>query len=416
MERIANPRFGGNELAYVKEALEHGFKASPAGTMKDRLERAFARRLGMPYAVSANSGTAPIHQALVALGIRPGDEIVTTPLAPAMPAFAILQAGAVPVFADVDPASFLIDPADMERKLTPRTKAILLVHLYGAVCDMPAIMGIAGARGLAVIEDCAQCVLGSDAAGRLAGTIGDAGTFSFDNKKHLSSGEGGMLVTRDAAAAERARRFGGLGFGTITADTGNVARALADFQDPQFKRHETFGYNYRLSEIGAAVALGQLERVDELVADRRLMAERFAAVIGDTGCDWLVPQRLFPGSKSAWWTFTVRYDGEERFGVSWQSFRERFMRAGGDGIYAAWQLAYREPAIERLGKSGHAFPAEAQFDTQYPWTVGMLDNITCPHAEALQPKLLQFTTNQSTEADRQQQASALRKVIDSLAA
>ena len=414
MDRIANPRFGGNELAYLKEALERGLKPAPSGTMKDRLERAFAERFGMPYAVSANSGTSPIHQALMALGIRPGDEIVTTPLAPAMPAFAILQAGAVPIFADVDPGTFLIDPADIERKLSPRTRAILVVHLYGAVCDMAAIMAIARARGLAVVEDCAQCVLGSDGDGRLAGTIGDAGTFSFDNKKHLSSGEGGMLVTRDTGLAERARRFGGLGFGTITAETGNVARALADFQDPGFRRHESFGYNYRLSEIGAAVALGQLERIDELVDKRRLMAERFAAVIDEANCDWLVPQRFDRGGKSAWWTFAVRYHGEERYGISWQAFRERFMAAGGDGIYAAWQLAYREPALQRLDRTGQAFGTEPQFDTQYPWTVGMLDNIACPHAEALQPKLLQFTTNQLAEAERRQQADALRKVIESL--
>lgn len=417
MRTIDNPRFNGNELAYLREVLEGGLKPTPSGTMKERLERAFAARFGMPYAIASNSGTSPMHQALTALGIGPGDEVVTTPLAPVMPAFAILQAGALPVFADVDPETFLIDPEDIRRKVTPRTRAILVVHLYGAVCDMPAIMAIAGDHGLAVVEDCAQCVLGTDAEGRLAGTIGDAGTFSFDNKKHLSSGEGGMLVARDAGLAERARRFGGLGFGTITAETGNVARDLADFQDPGFKRHESFGYNYRLSEIAAAVALGQLERVEELVGNRRLMAERFAAVIGDAGCDWLVPQRLDPGCKSAWWTFAVRYHGEERFDVSWQSFRETFMRAGGDGIYAAWQLAYREPAIERLGRGGHAFnPAEAQFDTQYPWTVGMLDNIACPSAEELQPRLLQFTTNQLTEAERGRQAGALREAIESVTA
>jgi perosamine synthetase len=411
MDRIGNPRFSGNELAYVKEALERGLKPAPAGTMKDRLERAFAQRFGMPYAVSANSGTSPIHQALIALGIRPGDEIVTTPLAPAMPAFAILQAGAVPIFADVDPDTFLIDPADIERKLTPRTRAILVVHLYGAVCDMAAIMAIARARGLAVVEDCAQCLLGSDGDGRLAGTIGEAGTFSFDNKKHLSSGEGGMLVCRDPGLAERARRFGGLGFGTITAETGNVARALADFQHPEFERHQSFGFNYRLSELAAAVALGQLERIDELVPQRALMAQRFADVIAATGCDWLIPQKLYQKSKSTWWSFAVHYHGEARFGVSWSAFREQFMTAGGDGIYAAWQLAYREPAIARLDRTGEAF---AGAGVQLPWAIGMLDGLSCPRAEALQPTLLQFTTNQLSEAERERQAEALGTTIASL--
>ncbi len=409
MEKINNPRFAGNELRYLKETLELGLKAGPEGTMKDRLERYFARTFDVPYAVSANSGTSPLHQALMALGVAPGDEVIVTPFGPMMPTYAIMQAGAVPVFADIDPDTFLIDPADIRRKVNTKTKAIIAVHLYGGVCDMKAIMEIAHEFGLFVIEDCAQCVLGTDTQDRIAGTIGHAGTFSFDNKKHLSFGEGGMLITRDEGIAERARRFGGLGFGSITATTGNVARDLASFQDPAYKRHETYGYNYRLCELAAAVALAQAERMGEIVYSAQIMASRFEHLIGSRNCTWIVPQRLLPGSDSSYWIFAARYDGEERFGVSWYDFRKKFMEFGGDGIYACWQLSYQEPAFVRMNETGQAFPGQPE---QLAFYQGRYDSVSCPNAERLQPKMLQFTTNQRSEKERFIQEEALGKTID----
>lgn len=408
LDGVANPRFIGKELAYVRETLELGFKAGSTGTMKDRLERAFAERFSVRFAISSNSGTSPMHQCLMALGIEPGDEVIVTPLAPIIPTYVILQAGAIPIYADVDPETFLMDPTDVRRKIGPRTRALLPVHIYGAVCDMPELMKIAKENNLAVIEDAAQCMLGTDGNGRLGGTMGAAGSFSFDNKKHISSGEGGMLITNDAGLAERARRFGGLGFGTITAHSGNVTRHLSDFQDPDFKRHETFGYNYRLCELAAAVALGQFERVDEIVGMRRRMALRFAEVIDETNCDWLIPQKMYPGSRSSYWTFAVRYVGNERHGASWREFRAKFIEFGGDGIYAAWQLSYNEPAIRLLDRTGATFP---NLSPQLSWCKGMLDGVRCPNAEQLQPQMLQFTTNQISDGERDRQATALEKAI-----
>lgn len=408
MESIKNPRFAGNELVYLKEVLELGLKAGSHGTMKERLERLFAFRFGVPFAISSNSGTSPLHQALMAFGIVPGDEVIVTPFGPMMPTYAIMHAGAIPVFADIDPDTFLIDPADIRRKVTPKTKAIIAVHLYGGVCDMSAIMSIAEEHDLFVLEDCAQCVLGTDVQGRLAGTIGHAGTFSFDNKKHISSGEGGMLLTSDEGIAERARRFGGLGFGSITSTTGNVARDLASFQDPEYRRHETYGFNYRLCELAAAVAMAQAERMDEIVARAQHMARDFLEVLRETSCDWIVPQANPAGSENSYWIFAARYDGEEKFGVPWRRFRKKFMEFGGDGIYACWQLSYREPAFELFSSSGRAFP---RLTEQLPAYRRAAEAISCPNAEGLQPKLLQFTTNQRSEKERGIQADALRRVI-----
>lgn len=409
MEKIDNPRFSGNELRYLKETLELGLKAGPQGTMKDRLERYFAKIFGVPYAVSSNSGTSPLHQGLMAFGVMPGDEVIVTPFGPMMPTYAIMQAGAVPVFADIDPDTFLIDPADIRRKVTAKTKAIIAVHLYGGVCDMEAIMEIANEFGLFVLEDCAQCVLGLDAKQRYAGTIGHAGTFSFDNKKHLSSGEGGMLITHDEGIAERARRFGGLGFGSITSTTGNVARDLASFQDPDYKRHETYGFNYRLCELAAAVALAQAEEMHNIVVRAIMMADSFKYVLAEKNCTWIVPQQNAPCTLNSYWIFAARYDGEERFGVSWYEFRKKFMEFGGDGIYACWQLSYREPAFVRMNETGQAFPGQPE---QLSFYQGRYDSVSCPNAERLQPKMLQFTTNQRTEEERRIQAKALSDTID----
>ncbi len=148
-------RFRGNELKYVKEVLDSGFGSSTIGTMNQRFEQAFAKRLGVKYAVTSNSGTATLHQALMAFGIGPGDEVIVPALTVVMCGYAVIHAGARPVFVDINPDTFLIDPKDIERKITKRTKAIMPVHLYGQVCDMGAIMKIAKKYELIVVEDSA---------------------------------------------------------------------------------------------------------------------------------------------------------------------------------------------------------------------------------------------------------------------
>lgn len=407
-EPIRHWRFQGNEMKYIRETMELGFGATPTGTMKERFEKAVRERFGVQYVITSNSGTSPLHQALMAFGVKPGDEVILSPLGPVMPAFTVIQAGAKPVFADVDPKTFLIDPADIRRKITPRTKAIMPVHLYGAVCDMPAIMEIAKEHDLFVIEDSAQCILGTDSQGRIAGTIGHAGSFSFDSVKHIASGEGGMLMSNDYDIAERARRFGAVGFKSVTAETGNARRHKNDFQDPTYERHTTFGYNYRMAELLAAVALAQIERVDAIVEKREAMAQQFHAVLKKTACDWLVPQMTYGNDRHSYWTFVAKYDGEERFGVSWREFRQTFMDNGGDGIYASYVLMYDEPIMRMLDESGRAFE---DLEPQYPWCKGMLDGVSCPISKELQPKLLQFTTNQQTQDERDKQAAALEKTI-----
>ncbi len=402
-------RFSGNELAYVRGVLESGFGSSTLGSMNQQLEATFAKRFGVTYAVTSTSGTSTLHQALMAFGVGPGDEVILPALTVVMCGFAVLHTGATPVFADVDPDTFLIDPKDIEKKITKRTKAIMAVHLYGAVCNMDAIMRIAKKHKLFVLEDCAQCFLGTDTRGCLGGTIGHVGSFSFENSKHVATGEGGILITNNAELARRMRKFGGIGFKNITAENARVRKDKNIFQDPKYLRHDSLGFNYRMPEIIAAVGLAQVERIDYLVSRRQRIAEKYLVAIRKTGCTWLIPQKVSKDSINSYFTFSVRYEGEKVLGVSWYDFRKKFMEYGGDGIYAAWALVYNEPVFQLIHKEGKCFedgPAQLK---QYK---GFLKgHIRCPQAELLQPKLMQFTCNQGIEKDMNLQMRALEQTI-----
>lgn len=398
-------RFSGNEVKYVKEVLNSGFGSSTSGNMNQRYERAFADRFGSKYAITSNSGTSTLHQALMAFGVGPGDEVIVPALTVVMCGYAVIHAGARPVFADVLEDTFLIDPKDIERKITKKTKVIMPVHLYGQVCDMEAIMKIAKKYNLFVIEDCAQCFLGTDSKGRIGGTIGHVGSFSTENSKHLSTGDGGILITNDEILAERMRKFGGMGFKNIKALNGQVRKNKDTFQDPKYLRHDTFGYNYRLPEVAAAIGLAQVERIDFLVKKRMQISAKYLKAL--EGSKILVPQRVPKGFVNSYYTFAVRFEGE-KMGITWYDFRKKFMEFGGDGIYAAWQLVYNEPIMRLIDEKGAFFQDLPNQAKQFK---GYLKGVRCPNAEKLQTKIMQFTANQGIEGDMNKQMNALKKTI-----
>jgi len=398
-------RFQGNELKYLKEVLDSGFGSSTSGNMNQRYEQAFAERMGSKFAVTSNSGTSTLHQALMAFGVGPGDEVIVPALTVVMCGYAVIHAGAKPVFADVDPDTFLIDPKDIEKKITSKTKAIMPVHLYGLMCDMTAILKIAKKHKLFVLEDCAQCYLGSDEKGRLAGTVGHVGSFSTENSKHISTGDGGMLITDTEIFAERMRKFGGMGFKNIKALNGQVRKNKDTFQDPLYERHDAFGYNYRLPEVAAAVGLAQVERIDFILKKRFQIDKNYRKVLQD--CSWIIPQKTPKGFVNSCWTFAARFEGE-KIGVSWYEFRKKFMELGGDGIYSAWQLVYNEPIMKTIHKEGRFFK---DLPNQAKHFKGYLKGVHCPVAEKLQPKLMQFTANQGIEGDMVRQMNALKNAI-----
>lgn len=402
-------RFRGNELKYVSEVLDHGFASTTTGSMNKRLEEKFCRRFHANYAITCNSGTSTLHQALLSFGVGPGDEVILSPLTVVMCAYAILYIGAIPVFTDIDPNTFCINPIEIEKKITKRTKAIMAVNLYGLVCDMDSIMAIAKKNNLYVLEDCAQCYLGKDSKGRFGGTIGDVGSFSLQSSKHLATGDGGVLITQNEILAERMRKFGGLGFKHLKADRSKIKKNKDLFQDPQYLRHDTVGWNYRMSELTAAVGLGQIENIDHLVRQRQKMAKKYIEVIKKTKCKWLIPQQTPPGYIHSYYTFVAKLETYKKK-ISWYDFRSKYMEFGGDGIYSAWALVYNEPSIQFLNNTGRYHPDIKT--KQFLSRKNFLRDVNCPIAEDIQPKLLQFTTNQETELEMNIQKNVLMKTIE----
>ncbi len=397
---LVNPsKYLGNELNYLEKVLRAESWSGTSGGWTQTLEQAFAKKMGLRYGVAFNSGTATLHAALVAVGVGAGDEVISPALTVIMDTTATFHANAVPVYADVDPETFNIDPDDVERKITKKTKAILAVSLYGLPPDLPRLRQIADFHGVALIEDNAQCVL-STVNGKLVGNFGDFASYSFETTKHLSCGEGGILVTNSETLAERARKIGGHGFKNLRAEEGRTRLNQELFQNPDYLRHDVLGWNYRLSEFGSAVALAQLERVEELVELRINSAAMFIEAMGE--CDFLIPQLLPAGYTNSYYTLGVRYEGQERIGVSWKDFRAEYVKQGGDGIYSAWMVPYLEPMVADRRFVSHC--PEIYKDISY--ASGL-----CPVAEQLQRKLMQFKTNYRDLDLAKKKAEILTKVI-----
>lgn len=402
-KEIKNPsKYLGNELKYLEMVLQAESWSATGGSWNQALEQAFAKKFGMRYAVALNSGTSTLHAALEAAGVGPGDEVISPAITVIMDTTATIHANAVPVYADIDPQTFTIDPKDIEKKITSRTKAIIPVSIYGLPPDMESIMRIAKKYNLIVIEDNAQSFL-STYKGKLAGTIGHMASYSFENTKHISCGEGGMIVTNNEKYAEMVRKIGGHGFKNLKADEGRIRLNQDVFQNPNYKRHDEIGWNYRLPEFNAAVALAQLERIDELVKMRVKSARLFIEVMSE--CDYLIPQKVPQGYTNSYYTLGVIYEGEKSIGIKWEDFRKEYIKNGGDGIYGAWSVPYLEPVIiER--KYVRRYP-EIYSDINY-------EKGLCPIAEYVQPKIMQFKTNYRDIKLAEEKANILHKVIKKL--
>ncbi len=381
------------ERRYAMESLDGQFETHNNYKFVVRLEKAFAEKMDAKHAVGFVNGTATLHTALEAAGVGIGDEVIVPPLTMSSTSLAVLQANAIPVFADVDERTFLLSAAEVEKKITPRTKAIIVVALYGLMADMDAIMDVARRHNLVVIEDDAQCFLGTY-KGKKAGTIGDMSSFSFQASKHLTSGEGGMVTTNNDDYALKLRRISGLGYGSISMKKARITKD--DIQDPAYERHIQLGWNYRMSDVVGAVALAQTERMEELVAIRTESGKILEDAI--KGCNWLIPQYTPEECVHAYWAVAVRMVNPK---FTWYDFRRKFMELGGDGIYAAWKLTYQEPAFQQRN-----FMGREKLMDGYSY-----ENCHCPVAEKVQAEMLQFKTNYFDTAEAEAQADILKKTI-----
>jgi perosamine synthetase len=265
---VARPYLDNDDLEQVRQVFESGWVSQ--GPKVKQFEMELAQYVGVKYAVSVTNCTSALHLAMLALGIKEGDEVLVPDFTFPSTGYVALYCRAKPIFVDIDPKTYNIAPEHIEGKITPQTKAIIPVHIFGQPADMDIIMGIAQRHNLRVVED-AACALGARYKGRYAGTIGDIGCFSFHARKNMTTGEGGMVVTNDKGLADKIRMLSIFGmtsaYGMISAwDRVKAGKATV----PEFVQ---LGYNYKLSDIAAAVGIAQLRKLDRLIAQRRLLAK-----------------------------------------------------------------------------------------------------------------------------------------------
>jgi len=274
-----------------------------------RFEQAMASYKSVPHAVAVNSCTAGLHLACLALGLGAGSEVITTPLTFCATVNAIIHGGAAPVLADVDERTMNMDPRNVEEKITPRTRAIMVVHFAGRPCDMDALLGLARRHDLAVIEDCAHAIE-TEYKGRKAGTMGNVGVLSFYATKNLTTGEGGMVLT---SSGEIARRIKQLSLHGMSAD------AWGRFSDAGYKHYYVMeaGFKYNMMDLQAAIGLHQLERLERYAERRRRIWERYRDAFKGLPVD--LPAEEEPQTRHARHLFTLRVN-EERCGLSRDTF------------------------------------------------------------------------------------------------
>ncbi len=284
MISIAKPLIGAEEKQAVLEVLDSGILAQ--GPRTKAFEEAFAAMCGTKYAVATSSGTTALHTALLANGLGPGDEVITSPFTFIASANSILFTGARPVFVDIDPRTFNLDPHQVEAAITPQTKALLPVHLFGLMADMPALTELAARHGLAIIEDACQAH-GAALNGKRAGSFG-CGTFSLYPTKNMTSAEGGMITTNDDTLAEKAR---------LIRQHGMRRRYY----------HDEIGFNFRMTDVHAAIGLAQLKKLDKFNALRQANARYLSANLKGVSVPY-VPE----GYEHVYHQYTVRVPEGQR--------------------------------------------------------------------------------------------------------
>jgi perosamine synthetase len=322
---------------FVADCMESGWLSS-AGPFVARFEREFASYVGTKHGVAVCNGTAALHCALAAAGVGSGDEVIVPAFTMIATVFAVLYTGARPVFVDCEADTFGIDPAQIEARLTPHTRAILPVHLFGHACDMDAVAAVASRHRLRIIEDAAEAH-GGRYRGRSCGTLGDASCFSFYANKIITTGEGGMVLTDDDGLADRARRL----------------RDLCHSPGKRFV-HDAVGFNYRMTSLQAAVGCGELIHIEQYLARKQAMAARYTAGLSDVPGLRLPVTR--PDVRNVFWMYTVLVD-EAGFGMSKDAFRASLRERGIDTRDVFYSPSDQPALVDRLGPLG-PFPVADQ--------------------------------------------------------
>ncbi len=341
---IAEPSLEGRELEYVTDCIQSGWVSS-LGEYVKRFEQGFAAYCGVRYGVATHNGTVALHQALAALGIGPGDEVILPTLTFVATANAVVYTGATPVFVDSEPHTWNIDPEAVTQAITPRTRAIIAVHLYGHPADMDSLRALADQHGLTLIEDAAEAH-GARYRGRRVGSLSDVAIFSFFGNKIITTGEGGMVLTDDSELAERCFFLE------------NQARHK---ENPYW--HPEIGYNYRMTNLQAALGVAQLERIEELIAVRVRNAAYYGRRLTDIA--GLNPPPRAQWAENVYWMYTVLV--EDEYGMDRDTLMARLRQRGIDTRPAFYPIhtlpMYHQdqcfPVAEELGRKGLNLPSGA---------------------------------------------------------
>lgn len=280
---------GNEEINALIEVIESGTLTSTKGTFVKQFETEFARRIGMKHGYACSSGSAALHTAIAAVDPEPGDEIITTSITDMGALTPILYQGAIPVFADVDPNTYNVTAETIEKAISPKTKAIMVTHLFGNPCDMTPIMALAKSKGIPVIEDCAQA-FGATYDGKPIGSMGDIACFSLQQGKHITTGEGGVVVSNDDHLARRSFLFI------------NKAWGYGD-ENPD---HYFVALNYRMNELTGAVAMSQLDKLDGSVSNRANSAAEMTKLLA--GVEGISPPQILPTSTHTYWKYCLNVD------------------------------------------------------------------------------------------------------------
>jgi perosamine synthetase len=323
---VNEPLLEGNEKKYLVECVDTGWISSE-GPFVARLEEGVSARLKRKYGIAVCNGTAALDVALGALGIGQGDEVILPTFTIISCAAAIVRAGATPVVVDADPKTWNMRVDLVERLITPQTKAIMAVHLYGLPVDMDPLLALAGRHGLRVIEDAAEAI-GQTYKGAPCGGIGDISTLSFYPNKHITTGEGGMVLTNDQALADRARGLRNLCFG----------------KQQRFV-HEALGWNFRMSNLQAAVGVAQLERLEQTVAKKRAIGRWYEELLGDLRSIERAPDCV-PYAENIWWVYGVVLSDSLNFDAP-EVMKRLAMREIGTRPFF-WPM-HEQPALRKMG-------------------------------------------------------------------
>jgi perosamine synthetase len=322
---VNEPLLDGNEKRYLAECIDTGWISSE-GPFVQRLEEALAGGVGRKFGVAVCNGSAALDVAVAALKIGRGDEVILPAFTIISCAAAVVRAGATPVLVDSDPLTWNMDVEQVESKITPRTKAIMVVHIYGLPVDMDPILALADKHGLRIIEDAAE-LIGQKYKSRLCGSLGDISTFSFYPNKHITTGEGGMVLTDNAKQAERCRSL----------------RNLC-FQKKRFV-HEELGWNFRMSNVQAALGVAQLERLDEFVRRKREMGRLYTELLqGVPELELPLPATSY--ADNVYWVYGVVLKDEVPFDAE-----EAMKRLASNGVGSRpffWPM-HHQPIFQKMG-------------------------------------------------------------------